>query len=346
MFYGVVFSPGGKRAWASGGGQNVVHVYDVGKTLKETGQIPTPYFPAGLAYGHTPRGDRIYVANNLSGVAGATNPPGRTVTVIDPKTNHVIKTIDLGAALQPYGVAFGRNGRKAYVTNWMGRSVSVIDTRTETRAARGSCSRRPTDPQLADHPERDRRQPAPQRGLHRQRQLRHRLGHQHEARARGPHDGGRARARRAHRLDAQRARGRARRQAALRRARRARTRSPCSTSSTASAIGFIPTAWNPTDVDITRNGKRLAITSANAAGRFPRRCAGPVRGRRLLDRRLRLRVGGPAAEHEGRHQRGDDAEEAQDAAHSSRAGAAQQPRAGADRGASRRRSARSATSST
>ena len=40
-------------------------------------------------------------------------------------------------------------------------------------------------------------------------------------------------------------------------------------------IGFIPTAWNPTDVDITRNGKRLAITSANAAGRCPRRCAGP-----------------------------------------------------------------------
>ena len=57
-----------------------------GKTLRETGQIPTPYFPAGLAYGHTPKGDRIYVANNLSGVAGATNPPGRTVTVIDPKT--------------------------------------------------------------------------------------------------------------------------------------------------------------------------------------------------------------------------------------------------------------------
>ena len=45
--------------------------------------------------------------------------------MIDPKTNHVIKTIDLGAAQQPYGVAFGRSGRRAYVTNWMGRSVSV-----------------------------------------------------------------------------------------------------------------------------------------------------------------------------------------------------------------------------
>ena len=60
VFYGVVFSPGGKRAWASGGGQNVVHVYDVGKTLRETGQIPTPYFPAGIAYScgrHDRRGD-------------------------------------------------------------------------------------------------------------------------------------------------------------------------------------------------------------------------------------------------------------------------------------------------
>ena len=117
----------------------------------ETGQIPTPYFPAGLAYGKTPRGDRIYVANNLGGVAGATNPPGRTVTVIDPKTNHVVKTIDLGLALQPYGVTFGRNGRKAYVTNWMGRSVSVIDTRTE-RVRRRILLSPPSNPQLADHP--------------------------------------------------------------------------------------------------------------------------------------------------------------------------------------------------
>ncbi len=151
VFYGVAWSPGGKRAWASGGGQNVVHVYDVGKTLTETGQIPTPHFPAGLAYGKTPRGDRIYVANNLGGVAGTTNPPGRTVTVIDPKTNHVTSTIDLGLALQPYGVTFGRSGRKAYVTNWMGRSVSVIDTRTATVRRRILLSP-PTNPQLADHP--------------------------------------------------------------------------------------------------------------------------------------------------------------------------------------------------
>ena len=70
VFYGVTFSPGGKRAWASGGGQNVVHVYAVGKGLREVGTIPVPNFPAGMAYGKTPRGDRIYVANNLAGRGG------------------------------------------------------------------------------------------------------------------------------------------------------------------------------------------------------------------------------------------------------------------------------------
>jgi DNA-binding beta-propeller fold protein YncE len=29
VFYGIAYSPDGKRAWASGGGQGVVHVFDV-----------------------------------------------------------------------------------------------------------------------------------------------------------------------------------------------------------------------------------------------------------------------------------------------------------------------------
>jgi YVTN family beta-propeller protein len=153
VFYGVAFSPDGRRAWVSGGGQQVVHAYDVqGGTLTETRQIPAPWFPAGLAYGHTPRGDRLYVANNLSGVAtGDVNPPGRAVTVIDAATGAVTGTIDLGAALQPLGVAFDRTGAKAFVTNWLGRSVSVIDTVTETKTGDIALSP-PERPDLADHP--------------------------------------------------------------------------------------------------------------------------------------------------------------------------------------------------
>jgi len=79
VFYGVVFSPNGKKDWASGGGQQVVHVYSVGAGgLEESDQIPTPFFPAGIAYGRTPAGKRLYVVNNLSAPASNTvgNPAG------------------------------------------------------------------------------------------------------------------------------------------------------------------------------------------------------------------------------------------------------------------------------
>ncbi|MBA2516477.1 MAG: bifunctional YncE family protein/alkaline phosphatase family protein [Solirubrobacterales bacterium] len=149
-FYGVAFSPDGRRAWASGGGQDVVHVLSVKDgQLSETGQIAAPNFPAGLAYGRTPRGPRLYVANNLSGPAVGLNPPGNSVTVIDPDAGTVLKKIDLGAALQPFGVAFARDGRKAYVTNWLGRNVNVIDTTTEEKIAEVALD---PDPLRADHP--------------------------------------------------------------------------------------------------------------------------------------------------------------------------------------------------
>jgi YVTN family beta-propeller protein len=153
IFYGVVFSPDGTHAWASGGGQNVVHTYTVtGNHLTAGIDIPTPYFPAGLAYGHTPKGDRIYVANNLSAPAnGSTNPAGHRVTVIDPASNTVTGTIDLGNSLEPLGVAFDRQGDKAYVTNQLGRSVSVLDTNTETKLSDITLSPL-TNPLQADHP--------------------------------------------------------------------------------------------------------------------------------------------------------------------------------------------------
>jgi len=159
VFYGVAWSPDGTRAWASGGGQQVVHAYAVdGGAITETGQITFDqgagaFFPAGLAYGHTPHGDRLYVANNLGALAAGTagNPPGHSISVVDPLTNTVTKTIDLGAALEPLGVAFAASGDKAYVTNWLGRSVAVIDTATEAKAADIELS--PSgNPDQADHP--------------------------------------------------------------------------------------------------------------------------------------------------------------------------------------------------
>ncbi len=156
VFYGIAYSPDGRHAWASGGGQNVVHAYDVTPSgLTETATIPAGQFPSGLAYGKTPLGPRLYVASNLGGAPFTTgsyeDPPGHEVTVIDPKTNKVTATIDLGFPLDPYGVAFNGDGTKAYVTQWMGRSVAVIDTRSQKMIGNIELSPH-SNPLLADHP--------------------------------------------------------------------------------------------------------------------------------------------------------------------------------------------------
>ena len=157
VFYGVAFSPDGRRAWASGGGQDVLHAYRVtaaGRFVPE-GPIPAGHFPAGIAYGRTPLGDRLYVANNLGGDPFTTgsyeDPPGHEVTVINPATGRITATIDLGTPGDPFGVAFNRGATKAYVTNWAGRSVSVVDT-TAQRLVKTIVLSPQTDPLRADHP--------------------------------------------------------------------------------------------------------------------------------------------------------------------------------------------------
>ncbi len=150
-FYDAVFAPGDKTAYVSGGGQGVLHQFAVdGDGLREVGTVAAGPWPAGLAYGTTPRGSRLYVANNLSSnPVGPINPPGHTVTVLDPRTNEIVNTIDLGTPLQPLGVTFDRTGAKAYVTQWMGRAVAAIDTATETKVADISLG---DDALRADHP--------------------------------------------------------------------------------------------------------------------------------------------------------------------------------------------------
>ena len=53
-------------------------------------------------------------------------------------------------------------------------------------------------------------------------------------------------------------------------------------------IGFIPTAWNPTDVDITRDGSTARGHDRQRRRAPPAALRRALRGRRLLDRRPRL----------------------------------------------------------
>jgi YVTN family beta-propeller protein len=272
LFYGVAWSPDGKHAWASGGGQQVVHAYSVdGGRLTETGQIAAPWFPAGIAYGHTPRGDRLYVANNLSGAAGSSNPPGHTVTVIDPSTGQVTGTIDLGAALAPLGVAFSRDGAKAYVTNWLGRSVSVIDTASEQKVGDVLLSP-PDNPAQADHPSAVAANPA--------------RDEVYTANANSDTVSviDTATDTLAATIDVSLVSGpKGAIPDGLAVAPDGRTLYVAEAGENAVAVvdldsrrveGFIPTAWYPAAVSVTPDGHRLVITNSNASGAGPNPCGG------------------------------------------------------------------------
>lgn len=82
--------------------------------------------PAGIAI--TPDNRFAYVANNNNdGIVG-----GDTVSVIDIKTNTVIKTISDPSFNQAYSVTINRAGTKVYVTNSAGSTVTIIDVATNT----------------------------------------------------------------------------------------------------------------------------------------------------------------------------------------------------------------------
>jgi YVTN family beta-propeller protein len=132
LFVGVAFSPDGKRAFASAGGNNKIRVYNVAdQQLSETAPIslptpasadgkPTNPYPAGLAV--TPDGARLLVANNLTDA----------LAIVDLVSQAVTTAVSVGH--NPYGVVLSEDGHSAYVSNWGEQSVSVVDTASGTQS--------------------------------------------------------------------------------------------------------------------------------------------------------------------------------------------------------------------
>jgi YVTN family beta-propeller protein len=124
LWVGVAWSPDGRHAYASAGGNNKVRVYDVaGQHLTERDPIPIPTspanpnpHPAGIAV--SPDGKTLYAAENLAD----------SVAIVDLATAKVTATVPVGH--NPYTVALGRDGRFAFVSNWGASTVSVLATAT------------------------------------------------------------------------------------------------------------------------------------------------------------------------------------------------------------------------
>jgi YVTN family beta-propeller protein len=160
---GLAFSKDGSRIFVTGGPSGQLHTfsYAAGKAtagesaaFADPGNAPAPgrgrrrarargpaaaddpsVFLAGIAV--HPMTGKLYVCNEADG----------EVWVIDPETLDQEQTLDAG--MHPHSLAFGADRRHLYVSNWGGRTVSVLDTQSGRRVRDINVGRRPNDMALA-----------------------------------------------------------------------------------------------------------------------------------------------------------------------------------------------------
>lgn len=121
VFVGLAYSPDGTHAYASGGGADVVHTYDVDTDTGKLspagnitiGTLTANPFPMGLSI--SPDAKTLYVANNLA----------NTVSIVDIASKTVTATVAVGT--YPYTTLVSADGKTLYVSNWGDATISAID---------------------------------------------------------------------------------------------------------------------------------------------------------------------------------------------------------------------------
>jgi len=140
VWNGLVFSKDGRRIFVSGGSSGKIHVFNYaeGKATPAEAVKPDvegPVFLAGMAI-HPGTGE-LYVCNEAN----------HEIWMLEPETLAVETTVPVGQ--HPHSCVFGADKRHLYVSNWGGRSVSVVDTQKNRRVRDIGVGLRPNDLALA-----------------------------------------------------------------------------------------------------------------------------------------------------------------------------------------------------
>ncbi|MCZ8513867.1 bifunctional YncE family protein/alkaline phosphatase family protein [Paenibacillus filicis] len=125
LFLGVTFSPDGKKLYASASGNDKIRVFNFDNGIL-TEQSPiimknqknTKIYPAGISI--SPDGKFLYTANNLD----------NSVSLIDLSTGTITATIPVGK--DPYMALLSRDGSTLYVSNWGESSITVLNAKDLT----------------------------------------------------------------------------------------------------------------------------------------------------------------------------------------------------------------------
>lgn len=138
---GVAFSGDGSTLFVSGGASGKVsrfHFADGKASLEQEFAVAAPgpdCFLTGLAV--QPRSGRVYVCNEAAD----------QVLALDPATGKVEATLAAGS--YPHSLIFARGGRHLYVSDWGGRSVTLLDVEGQKRLREIAVGIRPNDMALA-----------------------------------------------------------------------------------------------------------------------------------------------------------------------------------------------------
>ncbi|WP_338256836.1 beta-propeller fold lactonase family protein [Dictyobacter halimunensis] len=137
VFVGLAYSQDGKKVYASGGGEDVIHTFDAAASgkLTATGDISigtkqSNPFPTGLSVSRD--GTKLYVANNLA----------NTVAVVDTQTRQVTQSIKIGS--YPYTTLMSKDGKTIYASNWGDATISIINAATNAVTATVPVGQHPT----------------------------------------------------------------------------------------------------------------------------------------------------------------------------------------------------------
>ncbi|UZJ78646.1 bifunctional YncE family protein/alkaline phosphatase family protein [Fictibacillus sp. KU28468] len=122
LYFGVAFSPDGKKMYASAGGNNKVRVFDF-NSGKLTEKDPilmkddknSEFYPAGISV--APDGKSLYVANNVH----------HSVSKVNLENNQITATAPVGK--RPYAAELSKDGSTLYVSNWGESSVTALNTK-------------------------------------------------------------------------------------------------------------------------------------------------------------------------------------------------------------------------
>src|SRR5262249_35553202 len=153
-WFGLALSPEQDRVWWAGGGANLVHTFDLNEQkLKRTSKPGVD--PAKLTAEEKAKLKEFksgLLLDAKKGLLYSLDINKASLAVVDVKDDHKVKTAELEG--RPYDLVLSHNGAQLYVSDWAGRQLLAVDTKSLRTVARIPVGEHPN--QLVLHPKDDR----------------------------------------------------------------------------------------------------------------------------------------------------------------------------------------------